>query len=111
MRDWPAPAKRHTTHRKPVDTSHITLAKALVRKECVEFGQRFSASLPAEIESSKAEDLKRYLPNFMEERFRNFADRQGMELAKRLERVAEDAIAFVSEEARAKGERLAESFP
>ena len=85
--------------------------KALVRKECVEFGQRFSASLPAEIESSKAEDLKRYLPNFMEERFRNFADRQGIELAKRLERVAEDAIAFVSEEARAKGERLAESFP
>ncbi len=85
--------------------------KALVRKECEEFGKRFSASLPAEIESSKADDLKRYLPNFMEERFRNFADRQGLELAKRLERVAEEAIAFVSEEARAKGEKIAEAFP
>jgi len=85
--------------------------KALVRKECEEFGKRFSASLPAEIESSKADDLKRYLPNFMEERFRSFADRQGLELAKRLERVAEDAIAFVSEEARAKGEKIAEAFP
>ncbi len=62
--------------------------KALVRKECEEFGKRFSASLPAEIESSKVDDLKRYLPNFMEERFRSFADRQGLELAKRLERVA-----------------------
>lgn len=85
--------------------------KAIVRKECEEFGKRFSASLPAEIESSKADDLKRYLPNFMEERFRNFADRQGLELAKRLERVAEEAIAFVSEEARAKGEKIAEAFP
>jgi small GTP-binding protein len=85
--------------------------KALVRKECEEFGKRFSASLPAEIESSKADDLKRYLPSFMEERFRSFADRQGLELAKRLERVAEEAIAFVSEEARAKGEKIAEAFP
>jgi GTPase SAR1 family protein len=85
--------------------------KALVRKECEEFGKRFAASLPAEIESSKADDLKRYLPSFMEERFRNFADRQGLELAKRLERVAEEAIAFVSEEARAKGEKIAEAFP
>lgn len=85
--------------------------KALIRKECEEFGKRFSASLPAEIESSKADDLKRYLPSFMEERFRNFADRQGLELAKRLERVAEEAIAFVSEEARAKGEKIAEAFP
>ncbi|GAB4202839.1 MAG: hypothetical protein OHK0013_16470 [Sandaracinaceae bacterium] len=85
--------------------------KAIVRKECEEFGKRFSASLPAEIESSKADDLKRYLPSFMEERFRSFADRQGLELAKRLERVAEEAIAFVSEEARAKGEKIAEAFP
>ncbi len=85
--------------------------KALVRKDCEEFGKRFATSLPAEIESSRAEDLKRYLPSFMEERFRNFADRQGLELAKRLERVAEEAIAFVSEEARARGEKLAEAFP
>lgn len=89
----------------------LAAIKAIVRKDCEEFGRRFAATLPAEIESSKSDDLKRYLPSFMEERFRSFADRQGLELAKRLERVAEDAIAFVSEEARARGEKLAEAFP
>ena len=89
----------------------LAAVKALVRKECDDFGKRFSAALPAEIESSRAEDLKRYLPGFMEERFRSFADKQGLEIAKRLEKVAEDAIAFVSEEARARGEKIHESFP
>lgn len=89
----------------------LSAVKALVRRECEDFGRRFAASLPGEIEASKGEDLKRYLPGFMEERFRNFADKQGEELTKRLERVAEEAIAFVSEEARKKGERIAEAFP
>jgi hypothetical protein len=47
----------------------------------------------------------------MEERFRSFADKQGVEIAKRMEKVAEEAIAFVSEEARARGEKVAEAFP
>jgi GTPase SAR1 family protein len=89
----------------------LAAIKALVRKECDDFGKRFSQALPAEIESSKAEDLKRYLPGFMEERFRSFADKQGVEIAKRMEKVAEEAIAFVSEEARARGEKVAEAFP
>lgn len=88
----------------------LSAVKALVRKDCEDFGRRFAAALPQEIESSRGEDLKRYLPGFMEERFRSFADRQGQEIQKRLEKVAEDAIAFVSEEARAKGEKIAEAF-
>ncbi|HJL18687.1 MAG TPA: dynamin family protein [Sandaracinaceae bacterium LLY-WYZ-13_1] len=82
--------------------------KALVRRETEEFGKRFSLALPGEIESSKAEDLKRYLPGFMEERFRAFADQQGEELAKRLEQVAEEAIAFVTEDAKERSKKLEE---
>lgn len=82
--------------------------KALLRRECEEFGKRFALALPAEIESSKADDLKRYLPSFMEERFRTFADAQGEELAKRLEKVAEEAIAFVSEDAKERSKKLSE---
>ena len=82
--------------------------KAIVRRETLDFGKRFSQALPAEIESSKAEDLKRYLPSFMEERFRAFADQQGGELAKRLEQVAEEAIAFVTEDATERSKRLEE---
>ena len=84
--------------------------KAILRRECEAFGKRFSLALPAEIESSKAEDLKRYLPSFMEERFRTFADSQGEELAKRLEKVAEEAIAFVSEDAKERSKKLREAL-
>ncbi len=96
--------------RERIIRESLSAVKALVRKECDDFGRRFSAALPQEIESSRAEDLKRYLPGFMEERFRSFADRQGQEIQKRLERVAEEAIAFVDEEARARGEKIAEAF-
>ncbi len=82
--------------------------KALVRRETEEFGKRFALALPGEIEGSKAEDLKRYLPSFMEERFRSFADQQGEELAKRLEKVAEEAIAFVTEDANEQRKKLEE---
>lgn len=84
--------------------------KALIRRECEDFGKRFALALPAEIESSKADDLKRYLPSFMEERFRTFADSQGEELAKRLEKVAEEAIAFVSEDAKERSKKLREAL-
>lgn len=82
--------------------------KAIVRRETEEFGKRFALALPVEIEGSKAEDLKRYLPSFMEERFRSFADQQGEELAKRLEKVAEEAIAFVTEDAKERSKKLEE---
>lgn len=82
--------------------------KAIVRRETAEFGKRFALALPGEIESSKAEDLKRYLPSFMEERFRSFADQQGEELAKRLEKVAEEAIAFVAEDTEEQRKKLEE---
>ena len=75
-----------------------------------EFGKRFALALPAEIEGSKSEDLKRYLPNFMEERFRTFADAQGEDLAKRLEQVAEEAIAFVTEDAKERNAKRLEAM-
>ncbi|MFK7985737.1 MAG: dynamin family protein [Sandaracinaceae bacterium] len=82
--------------------------KAIVRRETLDFGKRFAAAIPAEIEAGKPDDLKRYLPGFMEERFRAFADQQGEELAKQLERVAEEAIAFVTEDAHERSKKLEE---
>lgn len=82
--------------------------KAILRRETEEFGKRFALALPAEIEGAKSDDLKRYLPSFMEERFRSFADSQGEELAKKLEKVAEEAIAFVTEDAADRSKKLEE---
>ncbi|HEY8431388.1 MAG TPA: dynamin family protein [Sandaracinaceae bacterium] len=86
----------------------VSGVKALVRRETEEFGKRFALALPAEIEGAKSEDLKRYLPSFMEERFRAFADSQAEDLAKRLEQVAEEAIAFVTEDAKERNAKLKE---
>ena len=108
--DLVSTAESHARREKQIRESLAAL-KALVRKECEDFGKRFSQALPAEIESSKADDLKRYLPGFIEERFRSFADKQGMEIAKRVEQITEEAIAFVSDEAKARGEKIAEAFP
>ncbi len=108
--DLVSTAQAHERREKQIRESLAAL-KALVRKECDDFGKRFAQALPAEIESSKADDLKRYLPGFIEERFRSFADKQGMEIAKRVETITEEAIAFVSDEAKARGEKIAEAFP
>lgn len=105
-----ASTEKAAERRERIIRESLAALKALVRKECEDFGKRFAAALPEEIASSRAEDLKRYLPGFMEERLRAFAERQGQEIHRRLEQVAEEAIAFVSEEARARGEKIAEAF-
>ena len=84
--------------------------KAIVRRETIEFGERFARALPGEIEAGKADELKKYLPGFIEERFRSFADQQAEDIAKRLEEVAEEAIAFLEEDARASAARLADTL-
>jgi len=78
------------------------------KKDLDRFVDDVIRQIPNVIESAKSEDLKRYLPGFMEERFRSFADSQGEDLAKRLEKVAEEAIAFIGEDAQARKAKLEE---
>ncbi len=85
-------------------------AKAVVRGDCEQFAERFALALPDEIASSKSEDLQRFLPSFIEEKFRAFAEDESQEVARRLEAIAELAIAFVSEDAKAQGERLRDAL-
>lgn len=92
--------------RKQKIREDISGVKALVRTDVENFGKRFALALPQEIEASNAKDLRRYLAGFIEERFRQFAEEQAGVVSKRLERVAEDAIAFVSDEANARAEQL-----
>ncbi|MEM9195611.1 MAG: dynamin family protein [Myxococcota bacterium] len=88
----------------------LAAAKAMVRNDVESFGKAFAATLPEEIDGSKADDLKRFLPGFIEDKFREFADEQAQEVAKRLEGVAEEAIAFLTEDAAAQAERLREAL-
>ncbi|MCA9578964.1 MAG: dynamin family protein [Polyangiales bacterium] len=89
---------------------NIAAVKAVVRADVQSFGRSFAQSLPAEIDAADAKDLQAHLAGFIEARFRDFAEEQTEEIAKRLERVAEEAIAFVSEDAKAQAERLRQSL-
>lgn len=84
----------------------IAAVKALVRQDVDAFARRFAEQLPAEIDAADAKDLQRYLPGFVEDRLSEFAEREAKDIAVRLEKVAEEAIAFVSDDASAQVERL-----
>jgi len=89
---------------------NIAAVKALVRADVTSFGRSFAHTLPSEIDAAEAKDLQTHLAGFIEARFRGFAEEQAEEIAKRLERVAEEAIAFVSEDAKTQAERLRQSL-
>lgn len=84
----------------------ISAAKALVRSEIESFGRRFAQALPAEIEASDAKDLQQYLGGFIESRFRDFAEEQAVEIERRLGELAERALSFVADDARARASKL-----
>lgn len=86
----------------------ISAVKALVRADVEGFARRFAQQLPEEIDSADAKDLRKYLGGFIEERFKTFSEQEAEEIARRLEKVAEEAIAFVTEDAAARAEHLRE---
>jgi GTPase SAR1 family protein len=97
---------RTVEDRKAKVRESLAGVKATVRQDVEAFGDDFARLLPQEIEGSKADDLKRYLPGFIEEKFREFAEKEAATIEGRLERVAAEAIAFVTEDAEAQAERL-----
>jgi small GTP-binding protein len=88
----------------------IAVTRALVRREHEDFAERFAQALPAEILRSQANDLKTYLPGFIEDRFRAFAERQSEQVARTLEQIAEEAIAFLEADARARAAAVADAL-
>lgn len=88
----------------------IAVARALLRREHEAFAERFAQALPAQIAQSDAADLKTYLPGFIEDRFRAFAEAQADEVARTLEQIAEEAIAFLEADARARAAAVAEAL-
>jgi len=82
--------------------------KAQVRLDLDGFSRRFVDILPREIDAVDADDVKRYLPGFLEDKFREWAEIEGHRLAHLLERLAEDVIAVTNENVEAASAALAE---
>jgi GTPase SAR1 family protein len=73
--------------------------KAQARLDLDAFARAFVAALPGQIDSVDANDVKRYLGSFIEDKFREFAELEGAKIGVLLEQLAEDVIAVTNENA------------
>jgi GTPase Era involved in 16S rRNA processing len=102
------------TSRKNLDGLHGRIAnecgaiKAQIRLELDNFARAFVDQLPIQIDAVDANDVKKYLPGFVEDRFREFAELEGEKVASLLEKLAEEVIAVTNENVHAAAEALAD---
>lgn len=112
--------KRVVAVRKQLDASKRTLdelhiriqaraeaIKAQMRLDLERFTKRFIRALPDQIEKVDADDVKAFLPGFIEHKFREFAESEGEILAGLLEELAEEVIAVTNENVEAASSAVA----
>jgi hypothetical protein len=84
--------------------------KVGARKDLERFVDDVVQKLPDVIDNAKHDELKKYLPAFLEETFRKWAEAESKEIAGRLEELAERTIALVREDAHDATERVGETL-
>jgi hypothetical protein len=77
------------------------------KKDLERFVDDVIRQLPHVVESAKSADLKNYLPAFLEDTFRKWAEAESTEIAGALEALAERTIALVREDAHDTAKRIA----
>jgi len=88
----------------------VAAIKTGARKDLDRFVDDTIRELPNVIDSAKPEDLKEYLPAFLEEAFRKWAEAEATEISRDLEELAETTIALVREDASAAHARVASAL-
>jgi GTPase Era involved in 16S rRNA processing len=73
-----------------------------------QFAKAFVQALPVQIDAVDADDVKTYLPAFIEDKFKEWAEVEGMKLAAMLEHLAEEVIQITNENVAAAAATLAE---
>ena len=81
--------------------------RTAARKDLDRFVDDVCRQLPNVIESAKPQELKQYLPAFLEDAFKQWAEAETREIAMKLEQLAEKTIALVREDARDSARRVA----
>jgi ribosome biogenesis GTPase A len=100
--------------KRTLDELHVRIGaeaeaiKAQVRMDLDNFTRAFIEALPDQIDSVDADDIKSYLPGFIEDKFREFAELEGHKLASLLEHLAEEVIAVTNENLEAASAAVAE---
>jgi predicted GTPase len=81
--------------------------KVAARKDLDRFVDDVCRQLPNVIDSAKPPDLKQFLPAFIEDAFKQWAENETREIASQLEQLAEKTVALVREDARDSARRVA----
>lgn len=89
--------------KRKLDELHVRIEaeagsiKTQVGLDLEAFARAFAAALPAQIDAVDADDVKAYLPAFIEDKFREWAELEGDKLAALLEHLAEEVITITNE--------------
>jgi hypothetical protein len=85
----------------------VAVIKTGARKDLERFVDDVSRQLPNVIDSAKAQELKQYLPAFLENAFKQWAEEETKEIAMQLEACAEKTVALVRDDAYGSARRVA----
>lgn len=88
----------------------VAALKVGARKDLDRFVADVCHRIPDVIDSAKPQDLKEYLPAFLEDAFRQWAEAETREIAAQLEQLAEKTVALVRDDARDSARRVAETL-
>ena len=102
------------TSKRKLDELHVRIdadaesIKAQIGLDLEAFSKSFVQALPAQIDAVDANDVKAYLPQFIEDKFKEWAEIEGAKLAAMLEHLAEEVISITNENVAAAAATLAE---
>ncbi|HVH47720.1 MAG TPA: hypothetical protein VM925_35535, partial [Labilithrix sp.] len=88
----------------------ISGIKVGAQKNLERFVEDTIRQLPNVIESAKQDDLRKFLPAFLEDTFRQWAEAESKEIAAKLETLAEKTIALIKEDAHDATNRVGEAL-
>jgi hypothetical protein len=102
------------TSKRKLDELHVRIdadaesIKTQIGLDLEAFAKSFVQALPAQIDAVDANDVKQYLPAFIEDKFKEWAEIEGAKLAAMLEHLAEEVIQITNENVAAAAATLAE---
>src|SRR4051812_3032898 len=102
------------TSKRKLDELHVRIdaeaesIKTQIGLDLEAFAKTFVQALPAQIDAVDANDVKAYLPQFIEDKFKEWAEVEGAKLAALLEHLAEEVISITNENVAAAAATLAE---
>ncbi|MEZ4369034.1 MAG: dynamin family protein [Kofleriaceae bacterium] len=102
------------TSKRRLDELHVRIdadagaIKAQIALDVDAFARAFVAALPAQLDAADAGDIQKYLPGFIEDKFKEWAELEGAKLAAMMERLAEEVITITNENVAAAAAAVAE---